>query len=52
MFGGAVTVHTFPEQDIAGKIVLWPMLLPCVLDTEPISDTRRFAIEPDVTVKE
>ena len=34
--GGAVTVHVVPEHEKAGKIVLWPMELPCVDATAAI----------------
>jgi hypothetical protein len=30
--GGAVIVHVWPEQEKAGKMVLPPIVLPCVLD--------------------
>jgi hypothetical protein len=38
-FGGAVIVHVFPAQENSGKIVLWPILFPCVLDWAPIKET-------------
>ena len=48
--GGVVIVHVSPSQVKAGKIVLWPMALPCVLTTDPSIETRRFAVEPEVRV--
>lgn len=49
-FGGAVTVHVLPAHEIAGKIVRWPMLFPCVLETAPINEARMPAVLPEVTV--
>jgi len=48
-FGGAVIVHVLPEHENAGKIVRWPMLLPCVEASAPSSEARMFAVLPDVT---
>ena len=45
-FGGAVIVQLFPEQDTLGKIVLWPILFPCVLDSAPRSETLMFEVVP------
>jgi len=49
-FGGAVMVHVVPEQDNAGKIVLCPMLFPCVLESAPMSEAFMFAVLPAVMV--
>jgi len=38
--GGAVTLHAFPTQLTAGKIVLCPIEFPWVLLTAAISETR------------
>lgn len=38
--GGAVIVQVVPSQVKAGKIVLAPIVFPCVLDVAATSDTR------------
>jgi len=49
--GGAVTVQALPLHLNAGKIVRWPIELPCVETVDPRSETFRFAVPPEVTVK-
>jgi hypothetical protein len=46
---GAVTVHVFPAQDTRGNRMRAPIELPCVLDSEPSSET--FIAPPDEDVK-
>jgi len=41
VLGGAVTVQVFPLQENSGKIVLDPILLPCVLDVAVIVEQDR-----------
>jgi hypothetical protein len=48
--GGAVMVQILAMQLNAGKSVLLPIVLPCVLDEAPMIEIRRFDREPDVTV--
>lgn len=47
-FGGAVIVQVAPEHVKAGKIVLWPKALPCVVTTDPSIEIADAV--PEVTV--
>jgi len=42
-FGGAVIAQELPAHVNAGKMVLPPIVLPCVLD---VAATERFSVSP------
>jgi len=44
--GGAMMVQVVPTQVNAGKIVLAPIVFPCVLDVAATSDTRMLKVVP------
>lgn len=47
--GGAVIVHVFPVQENAGKIVLAPIVLPCVLEVAEIPFMNRRKLKNNKT---
>lgn len=48
-FGGAVTTQVLPEHEMAGKVVLCPILLPCVEASAPSNQALVLAVVPEVT---